>query len=99
MVKNKASEERIQALVAELIAEEAKQEFQVFEGQSENINDIENAMVRIGDMVAREFGMQKLARLTPPNGGAPALSLVWPCGGAQGEASPPLRKTRCKSVA
>ncbi len=31
---------------------------------NENINDIEDAMVRIGDLVAREVGVQKLARHT-----------------------------------
>ena len=55
MARNKAIEERVKTLVAELLAEEKS------EGEHENINDIEDAMVRIGDMVAREFGMQKLA--------------------------------------
>jgi hypothetical protein len=45
-------------LVAELLAEENET------GQHRNINDIEDAMVRIGDMVAREFGMQALASHT-----------------------------------
>lgn len=58
MARNKAVEERVKALVAELIAEEEA------DGQPENINDIEDGMVRIGDMVAREFGMQKLATHT-----------------------------------
>ena len=57
MASNKAIEERVQALVAELLAEEAAVDL---EGRRENINDIEDAMVRIGDMVAREFGVQKL---------------------------------------
>lgn len=55
MARNKAIEERVKTLVAELLAEEES------EGRPENINDIEDAMVRIGDMVAREFGIQKLA--------------------------------------
>jgi DNA-directed RNA polymerase subunit RPC12/RpoP len=61
MARNKAVEERVKALVAELLAEEAEQEL---EGRCENISDIEDAMVRIGDLVAREFGMQKLAQHT-----------------------------------
>lgn len=65
MARNKALEERVQALVAELLAEEAALDL---EGRRENINDIEDAMVRIGDMVAREFGVEKLKRHTehPP---------------------------------
>jgi len=62
MASNKAIEERVKALVAELLAEEES------EGEPRNINDIEDSMVRIGDMVAREFGVQKLAAITsqPP---------------------------------
>lgn len=55
MARNKPIADRVSALVKELLAEEE------LDGRSENINDIEDAMVRIGDMVAREFGMQKLA--------------------------------------
>ena len=59
MARNKTMEERVKELVAEVLAEESA-------GGSgarlENINDIEDAMVRIGDMVAREFGTQKLAQ-------------------------------------
>jgi rubredoxin len=58
MARNKAIEERVKTLVAELLAEEEALD------QPENINDIEDAMVRIGDMVARELGMQKLAAHT-----------------------------------
>lgn len=62
MAKNKAIvEERVKALVAEILAEE---ESFGLEGRRENIDDIEDEMVRIGDMVAREFGTQKLARHT-----------------------------------
>lgn len=61
MARNKAVEERVKALVAELLADEEGEEL---EGRRENINDIEDAMVRIGDMVAREFGMLKLAHYT-----------------------------------
>ncbi|MFZ0790962.1 MAG: hypothetical protein WAM94_15230 [Chromatiaceae bacterium] len=61
MASNKL-EVRVQALVSELLAEEATDE------KLENINDIEDAMVRIGDMVAREFGKGVLSRHTshPP---------------------------------
>ena len=58
MAINKPSiEERVKELVKELLAEEAA------EGRdaNENINDIEDGMVRIADMVAKEFGVQKLA--------------------------------------
>ena len=48
MARNKAIEERVKTLVAELLAEEKA------EGQLKNINDIEDAMVRIGDMVVVE---------------------------------------------
>jgi hypothetical protein len=58
MASNKAIEERVKALVAELLAEEKAEGV---DGRRENINDIEDAMVRIGDMVAREFGLQKLS--------------------------------------
>jgi len=63
MASNKAVEERIKALVAEVLAEEKSAGL---EDRQENINDIEDAMVRIGDMVAREFGFQKLAEHTGP---------------------------------
>lgn len=58
MASRKAIEDRVKALVAELLAEEAAQGW---DGKAENINDIEEGMIRIGDMVAREFGLQKLA--------------------------------------
>ena len=61
MARNKQVEERVKALVAEMLADEAAEETA---GRRENINDIEEAMVRIGDMVAREFGVQKLAQHT-----------------------------------
>ena len=60
MARNKAIEERVKTLVAEMLAEEEA------EGQLDNINDIEDAMVRIGDLVAREFGVQALAAHTRP---------------------------------
>jgi hypothetical protein len=61
MVRNKAMEERVKALVSELLAEEASQGLNA---DDENINDIEDSMVRIGDLVAREVGVQKLAAHT-----------------------------------
>ena len=65
MASNKAMEERVKALVVELLAQEKADGV---DGRRENINDIEDAMVRIGDMVAQEFGLQKLAAHTahPP---------------------------------
>ena len=61
MARNKLIEERVRTLVAEMLAEEKAQGLN---NPRENINDIEDAMVRIGDMVAREFGIQKLASHT-----------------------------------
>ena len=63
MARNKAIEERVKSLVAEVLAEEEAEE------RLENINDIEDAMVRFGDMMAREFGVQALAARTsqPPD--------------------------------
>jgi hypothetical protein len=59
LASNKRFEGRVAALVAELLAYEAEEET---DGRAENINDIENATVRIGDQVAREVGLRKLAR-------------------------------------
>lgn len=62
MARNKVLEERVKALVAELLADEVGED-----AKAESINDIEDGMVRIGDMVAREFGLQKLrSHLGPP---------------------------------
>jgi hypothetical protein len=58
MARNKSMEERVKELVAEVLAEEKSG------GRPENINDIEEAMIRIGDLVAREFGVQTLAAHT-----------------------------------
>lgn len=58
MAFKKAVEERVSALVAEILAEE---EALGLGGELKNINDIESEMVRVGDMVAREFGRRKLA--------------------------------------
>jgi hypothetical protein len=69
MAKRIAKEEkqaRIKALVAALLAEEEAAGWEV---RGETIDDIENAMIRIGDAVAREVGVQKLARHTGDAGG------------------------------
>jgi hypothetical protein len=58
MARNKSIEERVKALVAEVLADEEAEGLNTL---GENINDIEDGMVRIGDMVAREFGARKLA--------------------------------------
>lgn len=58
MAKNNAVEERVKTLVAEILAEEKALGF---DDGPKNINDIEDEMVRIGDMVAREFGRRRLA--------------------------------------
>lgn len=58
MASSKAISERVKALVAELLADE---EAQGLNAADENINDIEDGMVRIGDLVAREFGLRKFA--------------------------------------
>jgi hypothetical protein len=63
MASKKRIEDRIKTLVAEVLAEEAAEDSGV---RRETINDIEDAMIRIGDQVAREFGIQKLAHYTDP---------------------------------
>ena len=77
MARNKLVEERVKALVTELLAHEQAEE--VSDGRRENINDIEDAMVRIGDLVAREVGVQMLAQHT---GEAPEHSPCPHCGHA-----------------
>jgi hypothetical protein len=62
MASNPAKEARIKAVVAAILAEEEAMDGVDFE--HENINDIEDAMIRIGDLVAREVGIQKLVRHT-----------------------------------
>ena len=62
MAKDSGKHERIKALVAELLAEEAGEDGVDLE--RENIDDIENSMVRLGDLIAREVGVQLLARHT-----------------------------------
>lgn len=60
---NREREERIRTVVAAMLAEEAALDRAA---GRETIDDIENEMVRIGDLVAREVGLQKLARHTDP---------------------------------
>ena len=64
MARRISKEEReagIKALVAAMLADE---ESEGLDGKQETIDDIEDAMIRIGDAVAREVGVQKLARHT-----------------------------------
>lgn len=60
---NPERDERVRALVAALLAEEQAAKKATVR---ETINDIEDAMVRIGNRVAREVGVQKLAPHTDP---------------------------------
>lgn len=68
---NKLQEERIKALVAELVAEEYAQGW-----EPRTIDDIEDQMVRIGDLVAREVGVRMLAEQTS----RPCMELCPTCG-------------------
>jgi len=83
MAINKALiEERVKALVKDLLAEEAAEGL----NEHENINDIEDGMVRIGDMVAREFGQQKLAaHMSRPSKDPPPCPDCGHAGEHQGE--------------
>ena len=60
-ITKEEKEERIKALVAALLAEE---EAEGLDAPRETIDDIEDTMIRIGDAVAREVGVQKLGRHT-----------------------------------
>jgi len=86
MARKPSREERIKALVAELLAEEAAQHEP---GRRENINDIEDAMIRIGDLVAREVGVQKLAVHT---GQPPERPPCPDCGQAGARVGPQSRR-------
>ncbi len=78
MAKNIAKEERIKALVAELLADE---EAEGFDAQNENINDIEDAMVRIGDLVASQKWAYRSWPATPAKSASnPAVSGLRPAG-------------------
>lgn len=59
----RARKERVQAVVAEMLAMELAEDG---DDSHETIDDIENGMVAIGDAVAREYALQKLARRLPP---------------------------------
>lgn len=73
MAREGRLEGRVRELVAALLAEEGG------DVHGEDINDIENAMCRIGDLVAREVGVQKLAAHTRDCAGEAACPR---CGGA-----------------
>lgn len=63
-----ARQARVQALVAEMLA------LELAEGgdeSDENINDIEDGMVALGDAVAREYAAQKLGRRLPQSAPPP----------------------------
>jgi hypothetical protein len=57
-----ARKARIQAVVAEMLAEEAAWGWDALDT---NINDIENSMCEIGDAVAREYATLQLAKRMP----------------------------------
>lgn len=61
MAFSRARKEQVQAVVAEMLAAELAEGG---DDSHEDINDIEDAMVEIGDAVAREYGALKLARRT-----------------------------------
>lgn len=65
----RSMEERVKSTVAAILAAEAAGGV---DWRQETIDDIENAMIRIGDMVAREVGIQKLARHMGELSAAPA---------------------------
>lgn len=54
MAMSKSMQERVQAFVAALVAEEGA-------GADERMDEIEDAMVELGDAVAQQFAQQKLA--------------------------------------
>jgi hypothetical protein len=62
MAFKKSTEVQIKEVVAAILAMEAEADGDAWE--HETIDDIENEMVRIGNLVAREVGLQKLARHT-----------------------------------
>jgi len=66
MASKKSTEERIKevvaAVLAAVLAAEAEADGDAWE--HETVDDIEDAMVRIGDLVACEVGVQKFARHT-----------------------------------
>ena len=64
--------------MAALLAEE---EAEGLDAPRETIDDIEDTMIRIGDAVAREVGVQKLARHTGEASGSSPLSALRARGG------------------
>lgn len=82
MARNKQTQEerkkRIQATVAAILADE---EARGLSDGRETIDDIENEMIEIGDLVAREFGRRRLARHT----GQPCENPQCPSCGSPGE--------------
>lgn len=58
---NQAREERIKAVIAAILADE---ESRGLGDGPETIDDIENEMIEIGDLMAREFGKRRVARHT-----------------------------------
>ncbi len=91
MVKNKLAEDRIQSLVAEILAYEAHEECR---GKTETMDDVEAAMIRIGDMVAREFGRQKLAQITSQTTESPPCPKCGRAGQPQGRQTRDLATRR-----
>jgi len=87
MARNKEREERVKQLVAAMLAEE---ESQGLGGRRENINDIEDAMVRIADQVAREVGIQKLAHQASHLPAEPQCPDCGHAGEHQGEQTRPI---------
>lgn len=71
-------EKRIKANVAAILADE---EARGLGDGRETIDDIENEMIEIGDLVAREFGQRRLARHTR----RPCENLQCPSCGSPGE--------------
>lgn len=81
-----ARKERVQAVVAEMLAMELAED----SGDSlETIDDIENGMVAIGDAVAREYALQKLARRMPQSTPPPPCP---ECGQASEDRGPRRRE-------
>lgn len=60
MAFKKSNEVSVEDVVAAIVAMEAEANGDAWE--QENIDDIENEMVRIGNLVAQEIGRRKLAR-------------------------------------
>jgi len=94
MAKDLERQARIKSLVAELLADEEAEGLVDFE--HETIDDIEDAMVRIGDAVAREVGVHKLARHTHQAGKPPQCPKCGQAGDHVGEQNRELITRRGK---